>query len=52
MQEISDGTTSSKEKREWLKSFYSELRKKSAGKFLKGWWQEYSPSYGGWISDV
>ena len=52
MQRIADGAATSTEKRAWLKSYYAELRKKGNGVFPKVWWQEYSPSYGGWVSDV
>lgn len=52
MSNIASDGASSAEKRTWLKSYYSELRKKGAGKFPKVWWQDYSPSYGGWTSDV
>ena len=52
MQRIADGAATSTEKRAWLKSYYSELRKKGNGVFPKVWWQDYSPSYGGWVSDV
>ena len=52
MQRIADGAATSTEKRAWLKSYYAELRKKGNGLFPKVWWQDYSPSYGGWVSDV
>lgn len=52
MQRIADGVATATEKRTWLKSYYAELRKKGNGLFPKVWWQEYSPSYGGWVSDV
>lgn len=52
MQRIYDGVAIATEKRTWLKSYYSELRKKGNGLFPKVWWQDYSPRYGGWVSDV
>ena len=52
MQEIYDGSASSSVKRKWLKSYYAEIRKKKSGAFPKVWWEDYSPSYGGWTSDV
>ena len=52
MKKIADGAATSSEKRAWLKSYYAELRKKGNGVFPKVWWQDYSPSFGGWVSDV
>ena len=52
MKEIADGNASSSVKRKWLKSYYAEIRKKKDGAFPKVWWEEYSPKYGGWTSDV
>lgn len=52
MQKIAEGSASSDMKRKWLKTYYAEIRKKKDGAFPKVWWEEYSPSFGGWVSDV
>lgn len=52
MKSIAAGKASQTDKRGWLKAFYEEMSKKGEGKFPKVWWNDYSPKYGGWTSDV
>ena len=52
MEAVKNGEATSAQKRRFLKSYYAEIRKKDKGVFSKGEWREYSPSYGGWTSDV
>ena len=49
---VSKNKASVSEKREYIKLYLSEIRKKGAGQFPRVWWENYRPKLGGWTDDV
>lgn len=52
LDKVSKNKASISEKREYIKLYLSEIRKKGAGQFPKVWWENYRPKLGGWTNDV